>query len=122
MQLTSEMWDGMRQTVQAKNDADIATMFRERNEAEVSHLSDDELMAEIRTAREQAVEIGIKSPRLRMWFIMLGVLRLPRFWENPTIAATLSSKTGTADIRFGDVYTLFERAADRSGNNNYVWW
>jgi len=122
MRLSSEMWDGMRQTVQAKNDADIATMFRERNSAEVSHLSDDELIAEIRTAREQAVGIGIKSPRLRMRFIMLGVLRLPRFWENPTISAMLASPTGTADTRFGDVYSLFKRAADRSGNSNCVWW
>ncbi|WP_227269318.1 hypothetical protein [Roseobacter weihaiensis] len=57
-----------------------------------------------------------------MRFIMLGVLRLPRFWLDPTIAGLLKAPTGTADTRFGDVCAMFKLSAERAGKPTGVWW
>lgn len=122
MRLTSDMREALRRSVQNRNDADIAEMFRERNTDEVSHLSDADLLTEIGTARQKAVELGIRDTKLRMRFIMLGVFRLPHFWQDPTITAMLTAKTGTPDMRFGDVCSMFKRAAERAGNPDQVWW
>lgn len=54
----------------------------QKNTSEVVQYSDDDLIAAIKEAREMAQGLCITRPHLRMRFIMLGVFRLPRFWEH----------------------------------------
>ncbi len=122
MKLTSDMWAAFSASAQKRADEDIAATFRERNAIEVAHLSDDDLMAAIKEARETAVGLGIAAPNLRMRFIMLGVFRLPGFWKNEAIWQILTARTGTPDMRFGDVCALLKLGAHREGKDNYVWW
>lgn len=122
MKLTREMWAAQSASAQRKSDEDIAAAFRERNAAEVAHLSDDALLAAIREAREVAVHLGISTSILRMRFIMLGVFRLPGFWKNEVIWKALTANTGTPDMRFGDVCALLKLGAHREEKANYVWW
>ncbi|WP_227272193.1 hypothetical protein [Roseobacter weihaiensis] len=122
IKLNDALWGRMRASVVEKNDHDLAAVFRERNTEEVDHLSDEQLRAAIREAREAAFSFGITDTKLRMRFIMLGVLRLPRFWQDPTIANMLSAGTGTPDIRFGDVCAMFAMSAERADKQSGVWW
>lgn len=122
MKLTREMWAALSASKQERADEDIAATFRERNAIEIAHLSDDELLAAIKEARETAVSIGIAAPNLRMRFIMLGVFRLPGFWKNAAVWQMLTANTGTPDTRFGDVCALLKLGAWREAKANYVWW
>lgn len=122
MKLTSDMWAALSASTQRKADEDIAATFRERNAIEVSHLSDDDLMAAIKEARETAVGLEIAAPNLRMRFVMLGVFRLPGFWKNAAIWQMLTANTGTPDMRFGDACALLKLGAHREEKANYVWW
>ncbi|MEL7049156.1 MAG: hypothetical protein AAFO75_09395, partial [Pseudomonadota bacterium] len=122
MKITDSMWNRMRDVVVEQNDIDIAVMFRERNTQEIAHLSDEQLQTSIKEAREAAFSFGITDRGLRMRFIMLGVFRLPRFWQDPTIAKMLNAPTGTPDIRFGDVCAMFKMSADRADKPAGVWW
>ena len=70
---------------------------------------------------EKAVKLGIRDTKLRMRFIMLGVFRLPHFWQDPTVATMLTARTGTPDMRFGDVCSMFKRAAERADTPEQVW-
>ncbi|MFV0409975.1 MAG: hypothetical protein ACK5LJ_09875 [Paracoccus sp. (in: a-proteobacteria)] len=122
IKMNETLWGRMRDSVVEQNDRNIAAMFRERNTEEVAHLSDDQLYAAIREARKAAVASGILDKRLRMRFIMLGVLKLPGFWQDPTIARLLAAHTGTPDSRFGDVCAMFRISAERVDKQAGVWW
>lgn len=122
MKISQSTWNKMRDVVVAKNDKEIAALFRERNAAEVAHLSDEQLYEAIREAREAAFSFGIRDKQLRMRFIMLGVFRLPRFWLDPSISALLNGHTGTPDMRFGDVCAMVKLSADRIQKTESVWW
>ncbi len=114
--------EALAATSRTKADTDIASAFRERNAIEVAHLSDDELMASIKAARETAVGLGIAAPNLRMRFIMLDVFRFPGFWKDAAVWQMLTANTGTPDTRFGDVCALLKLGAWREAKANYVWW
>lgn len=57
-----------------------------------------------------------------MRFIMLGLLRLTRFWLDSTIAGLLNAPTGTPDTRFGEVCAMVKLSAERAGKPTWVWW
>ena len=120
--LTPEFWNMARTVELARNDTKIAETYRARHAADVAHLTDDALVAAIAEAREAAFSLGLADKDLRARFIMLAVLRVPRFWQEETVARILSAPTGTPDIRFGDVCALFKRAAERAGTPERVWW
>ena len=122
MKLSRSTWDRIRDVAVEKNDKEIALMLRERNAGEVADLTDEQLQAAVKQAREAAVSFGIRDRRLRMRFIMLGVVRLPRFWLDPTIAGLLNAPTGTPEMRFGDICAMFKMSALRANRPDGVWW
>ena len=88
----------------------------------MAHLDDDALLSAIGHARLVASTLGIEGGDARMRFIMLGVLRLPRFWDVPELWQMLTAPTGTPEGRFGDVCAMIRIGAERSGKGDGVWW
>lgn len=122
MIITREMRAKIRAAANEKADREIAATFRERHGDEVAHLADDDLVAAIGHARQVASSLRITQADLRMRFIMLGVLRLPRFWESPEVWHLLTAPTGTPEGRFGDVCAMIRVGAERSGKGDGIWW
>lgn len=85
-------------------------------------LDDDQLVAAIAEARAAATAFGLTEAQLRMRFIMLAVMRLPRFWDDPTLRRLLTAPGATPEIRFGDVCALIKLGALREGAADKVWW
>lgn len=122
IRLPKEFMATFRADVELRRDRDTAARFRAENTAEVAHLDDDALVAAIKAARETAASFGIADQDLRARFIMLDVFRVPGFWRDRTVQHMLNAKTGTPDIRFGDVCAALRQGAIRSEKLNYVWW
>ena len=120
--INTQMWDAMRAVAKGEGDAELAAFFRAHNTAEVAHYSDAGLVMAIKDARVMAQDLGITGLHLRVRFIMLGVIRLPRFWERDALGRMLTLPTGTPNIRFEDVCMAIKRAAERADGPNAAWW
>lgn len=119
---SNAQWAAFRENAEAHHDAELARIFREKNAAEVAPYSDHALIEAIKAARLMAVELGITHPHLRLRFIMLGVFRLPRFWQDDRFMAMLRAPTGTPDGRFLNVCGVIKDIAHRANAPHNVWW
>lgn len=122
MHLSDGFKNRIRIEADLQADHDVALILRTRNTAEVAHLDDEALAAAIHDARAAADRFGISDSRLRMRLIMLGVARLPGFWRENVVETIMNARTGTPDIRFGDVCALLKMGAIREGKQYQVWW
>lgn len=107
---------------QAAEDRAFAQDIRGWHPASVAHLDDTSLTAKVTQARCRAIALGIKDHRLRARFVMIACTLAPDFWRQPAIYSLLSGRTGTPDIRFGDVCAAIRVAMAAAGRQSEVWW
>jgi len=82
-----------------RHDAETAKIYRKNHPDEIAHISDEDLLLRIQQTRAVFNDLGLRDKRLRARFMMLGVFRAPRFWEDPFVAKILMSAQGPAGCR-----------------------
>jgi hypothetical protein len=107
---------------QAAEDRAFADDIRAWHPDAVAHLDDESLAAKVTQARERAIAFGLADPRLRARFVMIACTLAPDFWRNPLFFHTLNGRTGTADMRFGDVCAALHVSSLRAGYPDLAWW
>jgi hypothetical protein len=101
---------------QAAEDTAFAADIRAWHPDSIAHLDDESLAAKVTQARERAIAFGLADPRLRARFVMIACTLAPDFWRNPLFFHMLNGRTGTADMRFGDVCAALRVALGQSGH------
>jgi hypothetical protein len=120
--LTADIKAALNATTHSDKDAAFAERIRKWRPDAMAHLDDDALAAEVARQRGIATRYGVANSDLRARWVMIGIVTMPDFWTEPTIAALLSAGTGTPDIRFGDACALIATALRTAGREGEVWW
>jgi hypothetical protein len=107
---------------QAEEDRAFAADLRAWHPVTVAHLDDVALVEKVGDTRRRAVAFGIEDPRLRARYVMIGVVLAPEFWRQAYLHQILNSRTGSPDIRFGDVCAAIKVSLAAAGRQQEVWW
>lgn len=120
--LTSEMKRAFNEQAYKNQDHQFALRLRAWRPTRFNAVEDADLTETVGYARRNAVSFGLKSPTLRARWVMIHSCLAPDFWRNAAIYETLTAKTGTADIRFGDVCACMKLMLTDAGRGSEVWW
>jgi hypothetical protein len=120
--LTRQLKDAMNAAEYARHDRAFADSIRKWRGPDVAHLDDNALTEEVARQRRVAVSFGVVEPALRARFVMMAVALAPDFWRQDDLYHLLTARTGTPDIRFGDVCAVFRTAFGMTGRQDEIWW
>ncbi|MGL4320364.1 MAG: hypothetical protein ACRCS3_05825 [Paracoccaceae bacterium] len=114
--------DRINAVAQAAEDRAFAEDIRVSHPHAVQEHDDDALTKMVTMTRQQAIALGITDPRLRARFVMIACALAPDFWRNPLFYHLLNAKTGSADLRFGDVCAVLRLSLEQAGHADMAWW
>lgn len=120
--LTPEFHAALNQSVQDRKDAEFAARIRTWRPDAVAEQDDAALTEQVGVYRRIAASFGVTDPALKARWVMIGAVLAPEFWKSEAIYPLLVAKTGTPDIRFGDVCAALKVSLGMVGRSSEVWW
>lgn len=119
---TANLLSGMNTAVRSRMQREFAQELMRDHPNELLFDTEDEIVAEIRSARQIATQLGITDPQLRVRFLMIHLMVYPYFWSDPVLESLLRQPTGSPENCFLDLCETVKVSYARGGYAHLIWW